>query len=255
MFTRAIVKRPSPSMIHGITQAGLGQPDYTLALKQHDAYIHALQTCGLEVTVLPAEDAFPDAVFIEDTALLTPNGAFITHPGAPERRGETISTRQAVSAFYPPKQMVDLQPPGTLDAGDVMMVGTHFFIGLSERTNPAGAQTLIQTLEGWGLTGSTVDMPGILHLKTGVVYLEHKHLLMVEAFADAPCFSGYQRHIVPQEEAYAGNSVWVNDRVLVPDGYPQVRRIIEAMGYETLPLDMSEFRKLDGGLSCLSLRF
>jgi dimethylargininase len=253
MFQNAIVKRPCQNMVMGLHEAALGSPDINLALKQHDAYIEALIQCGLKVTVLPAEEEYPDSVFIEDTALLTPRCAIITHPGAPSRRGETVTTRTAVSHFY--KQIETITPPDTVDAGDIMMVGNHFYIGLSQRTTQSGADQLIGILMRYAMTGSTVSLNHVLHLKTGVVYLENNTLVTAGEFVSKPEFSGFKRIVVPPEEQYAGNCVWINDQVLLAAGYPRTRALIEAAGYRTIPLDMSEYRKLDGGLSCLSLRF
>ncbi len=253
MFTRAIVKRPCRNMINGISTAGLGTPDYQLALRQHDAYIEALALCGLDVTVLSADEDFPDSVFIEDTALVTPRCAVITCPGAQSRRGETESTVEALKKF----QLIieQIVEPGTLDAGDVMMAGDHYFIGLSGRSSAEGARQLTEILERYDLSASTVKLKEILHLKTGVVYLDNEVMVGSDEFVKRPEFSSFKRIVVDWAERYAANCVWINGWVLVADGYPVIRRKLEAAGYETIALDMSEFRKLDGGLSCLSLRF
>ena len=133
MFTKAIVQTPSKNMMFGLTSTNLGLPNYSLALHQHHEYIEALIECGLDVTVLEADENYPDSVFVEDTALLTPQCAIITNPGAPTRKGETLEMSKTLSRFY--STVESIEDPGTLDAGDVMMVGKHFYIGLSERTN------------------------------------------------------------------------------------------------------------------------
>lgn len=253
MFTRAIVKTPCPEMIHGISSAQLGKPDYIKALEQHQAYKEALQACGLEVSVLEPESAYPDSCFVEDIALVTPHCAIITHPGAESRRGETRAIREALEPFY--TEIAQINAPGTLDAGDIMMVGKHFYIGLSERTNLEGAAQMIHILEAHGMTGSTVTMNEMLHLKTGVSYLEHGKLVVTGEMIDKPEFQSFKKIIVGPDEAYAANCIWVNERVLLPAGRPKIKAAIEAAGYELICLDTSEFEKLDGGLSCLSLRF
>ena len=240
-------------MVNGLTSASLGIPDCDLALTQHADYIRALEACGLQVTVLPADEAFPDSTFVEDAALLTPDCAVITRPGAPSRRGETVSIRQALGAFYPELEAIDA--PGILEAGDVMMVGRHFYIGLSERTNSEGARQLIAILEKQGMTGFVIRLEKVLHLKTGVNYLENNTLLACGEFLDKDEFREFEVLQVEPAEAYAANSLWVNGTVLVPAGHPKTRTMINAAGYETLEVDVSEFQKLDGGLSCLSLRF
>lgn len=252
-FTNAIVRTPCQEMTEGLSSAGLGRPEYDLALEQHHAYVQALEACGIKVMILPPDKYFPDSTFVEDTALLTSELAIITNPGAASRKDEILSMSKALSLFYTTvEQILD---PGTLEAGDVMMVGKHFFVGLSERTNHEGARQLGAILEQYGMTMTEVEVGSMLHLKSGVSYLENNMLLAVEQFESLPAFSHLDIIPVPAREAYAANSVWINDIVLVPDGYPVTLQNILSAGYETIVLDMSEFRKLDGGLSCLSLRF
>jgi dimethylargininase len=253
MFTSAIVKTPCKNMVSGISRANLGKPDYALACRQHDQYIRALEACGLEVTVLDPDEAFADSTFIEDTCLVTQKCIVITRPGAMSRRGETRAVEQAMSRFDRP--MAAITAPATLDAGDVMMVNDHFYVGLSQRTNPAGAARLAQILAPFGYTVSAIPLISVLHLKTGVSYLENNCLLAWGEFLNRPEFTSFTLLPVDNTEAYAANSVWINGRVLVPQGYEKTRALIEAAGYDTIAVDVSEFRKLDGGLSCLSLRF
>ena len=253
IFTKAIVRLPCPDMVHGITTASLGKPDYEKALDQHAAYVEALRTCGLDVTVLEPDNDFPDSTFVEDTALLTPTLAIITNPGALSRNGEVVAMKDVVETFY--DEVVHIDPPGTLEGGDVMMVGPHFYIGLSERTNGTGAAHLVSLLEKHKMTGQPVTMKDMLHLKTGVSYLEHGKLLVMGEFVDKLEFRQFDQIEVDPREAYAANSVWINGKVLTPAGFPNTQKAIEKAGYETLTLEMSEFQKLDGGLSCLSLRF
>ena len=253
MFTKAIVRTPCRSMTVGLTTANLGSPDYDLALSQHRQYVDALKSCGLEVITLPADENFPDSTFVEDTALLTPRCAIITRPGAESRRGETVSIREAVAPFY--DHLETIASPGTVDAGDIMMVGSHFYIGLSDRSNGAGARQLIAILEKYGMSGSTVAMDEMLHLKTGLSYLESDKLLISGEFLGEPQFRQYTQLEVSPQEGYAANSLWVNGKVLIPAGHPKTRVMVERAGYQTIAVDVSEYRKIDGGLSCLSLRF
>lgn len=253
MFRNAIARTPGRSMVHGLTSAGLGVPDYDKALAQHAGYVAALERCGLAVTVLPADEAFPDSTFVEDTAVLTAGCAVITRPGAPTRRGETESIREAVMQHY--DRVEEIEAPGTLDGGDVMMIGSHVYVGRSERTNESGAAQLIAILERHGMSGSVVPLDSVLHLKTGVNGLDHRDLLVTGEFVTKTEFRDFIRIEVDDDERYAANSLWINGRVLTPAGFPKTRAAIEAAGYETIVLDVSEFQKLDGGLSCLSLRF
>jgi len=253
MFKNAIVRKPCPEMIRGIRSASLGTPDYHNALEQHRAYVEALENCGLEVKVLDADSRFPDSVFVEDVALCTGECAIVTNPGASSRNGEQLEMKPVLESFY--KEVESIAAPGTLDAGDVMMVGKHFYVGISQRTNVQGAGQLIRILENYGMSGSTVPLTEMLHLKTGLSYLEQNHLLVTGEFTDHPAFDAFQKIEVDPPEAYAANSLWVNSWVLVPAGFPDTLEKIERAGYRTIVLDVSEFQKLDGGLSCLSLRF
>jgi len=253
MFTRALVRRPCENMIHGLTSAHLGKPDFGRALAQHAAYVGVLRDCGLEVTVLEADNDYPDSTFIEDTALLVPGCAVITRPGAPSRRGETASVEEALKPFF--DTIAHITAPGTVDAGDIMMVGSHFYIGLSRRTNREGAAQMAAILEKHGLTASTVPLRDFLHLKSGVACLENNTLVAAGEFVAHPAFQNYRILAADDNERYAANCLWINGRVLVAEGFPETRSIIEAAGFETISLEVSEFRKIDGGLSCLSLRF
>lgn len=253
MYINAIVRTPCKNMIKGLTTSNEGEPDYIKAINQHKLYINALKFCGLEVTVLPEKDNYPDSTFVEDVALLTPNCAIITNPGAPSRQKETKSIKMVIIDFYDSIKVI--KSPGTVDAGDIMMVGTHYYIGLSRRTNSAGANQVIKILEKCGLTGSTVKLSKMLHLKSGVAYLENNNLVVTSEFINKPEFQKFNLIKIDDDEAYAANCVWINDYVLIAKGYPKAKRSIEQAGYNTIELDMSEFRKLDGGLSCLSLRF
>lgn len=253
MFKNAIVRKPCPEMIHGLTSASLGKPDYHRALEQHACYVEALRTCGLEVNILEADPRFPDSVFVEDVALCTPTCAVITNPGAPSRNGEKEEMKPVLEQYY--NTIESIEWPGTLDAGDVMMVGNHFYIGISERTNRAGAGQLIRILEKHGLNGSMVPLSKMLHLKSGVSYLESNRMLMSGEFINHPAFEVFKSMEVDPGESYAANSVWINSHVLVPAGFPKTLEKIEQAGYSTMILEVSEFQKLDGGLSCLSLRF
>ena len=253
MFTKAIVRTPCEAMVNGLSSAELGLPDYHNALVQHADYIEALKECGLQVTVLPADENFPDSTFVEDVALMTPPCAILTNPGAPTRTLETRSMLGTIREFYKKVEMI--KEPGHVEAGDIMMVGGHYYIGLSERTDQAGAGQMITILESYGLQGSMVELTEVLHLKTGLGYLENGYLLACGEFLTSPVFQKFHLLEVDTDEAYAANSVWINDTVLTPAGFPKTRSLIEAAGYRVREVNVSEFQKLDGGLSCLSLRF
>ena len=270
MFSKAIVRPPAPNFGEGLTTAGLGPPDYERALKQHEAYCAALERCGLTLIRLSADPNYPDSCFVEDTAIVIPEFAFqcarvptptrvvLTRPGAASRSGEVESIRAALKQFAPELAIEQIQPPGKLDGGDVCEAGEHYFIGLSERTNETGAEQLAQFVTAHGYTAGFVDIRGseaLLHLKSGLAYLDNNRLVVTETLADRKEFADFDLVVVPHGAEYAANCIKINDYVLVAAGYEQFERKLRARRLKTLALDMSEFQKMDGGLSCLSLRW
>ena len=285
MFTRAIVRPPAANFAEGLTSANLGAPNYERALKQHEAYCLALEQCGLTLTRLPPGPLHPDSTFVEDTAVLTDKCAVLTRPGAPSRAGEVASIKKVLTDFY--SEMLSIQPPGTVDGGDVCEAGDHFFIGVSERTNEAGARQMADLLMPFGYTTSFVDIrglnnmklvpgadrgpqagsplgvvaatgsvsAGILHLKSGLAWLGDNRLVVIDSLAERTELVGYDLVRVNHEETYAANCVQVNGHVLVAAGFSGLEGKLRELGYQTIALHMSEFQKMDGGLSCLSLRF
>jgi dimethylargininase len=253
MFTKAIVRKPCKNISNALTTANLGSPDCSLAIHQHQEYIQDLKRCGLDVTILSADENYPDSVFVEDTALLTPQCAIIANLGAASRKGEIVEMSEVLNRFY--LNIEKIEDPGTLDAGDVMMVDKHFYIGLSERTNEEGANQLIAILNRYEMTGSTITLENVLHLKSGVSYLEENNLLATGEFLYESEFQKFNIIEIDKDESYAANCVWINDKVLVPKGFSKTKRKIEELEYKTIEVDVSEFQKADGGLSCLSLRF
>jgi len=255
-FTKAIVRPPSANFAGGSTTVDLGKPDYQLALQQHVAYCHALEHCGLQLTRLEADDRFPDATFVEDTAVLTERDALITRPGAASRAGEIEEIERALRDFYP--ELSSIHQPGTLDGGDICEAGDTFFIGLSHRTNEAGAQQFAEFVGELGYQPALIDIRGlsnILHLKSGLAYLGGNRLLVIEELKQRKEFSGYDLVGIEKTEAYAANCLLINDHVLIASGFPGLQRQLQSLGYDVITLGMSEFQKMDGGLSCLSLRF
>ena len=239
-----------------MTTAQLGPPDVELALRQHERYQAALESCGLRVVVLDADPQHPDSTFVEDTAVLVAGTAILTVPGASSRQGEVALIRPIIEHNFSTLRQIRL--PGTVDGGDICEAGSHYYIGVSSRTNEEGAEQLAALLAVEGFTSSTVDvrgLDGILHLKSGVAYLGDGRFVAIESIAALPPFRQESCVVVDASEMYAANCVRVNDAVLIADGYPALRRALDSNGYRTIALDVSEFRKMDGGLSCLSLRF
>ncbi len=255
-FTRAIVRPPAPSYAAGITTSTEGAPDVALAVQQHEAYVQALIGLGLAVTRLPAEDAYPDSTFVEDTAVVTPTAAILTRPGADSRAGEVASMAPVLDTAF--GGFARIEAPGTVDGGDICETDTGVLIGVGARTNRTGGQQLAAHLAKLGLASEIVDITaiaGLLHLKTGISYLGEGRMAVAPDLVGLPALQGYETVVLAPEEAYAANCIRVNDTVLIAAGYPRFADALASLGYKTLALDMSEFRKMDGGLSCLSLRF
>jgi len=256
MLSKAIVRPPDSRFAEGLTTSGLGEPILEKALEQHARYCEALEGCGLSLTRLDPDPRHPDGTFVEDDAVLTPGCAILTRPGAESRRGEVAAIREALARFY--RSLRAIEAPGTVDGGDICEADGHFFIGISERTNGPGAEQLASFLEKEGFTSSLVDirtLKGILHLKSGIACLGDRRLVLIDALARRQEFRGYEAVRVESAEEYAANCVRVNDRVLLAAGFPVLEKSLVRMGYKVVTLEMSEFRKMDGGLSCLSLRF
>jgi dimethylargininase len=256
MFSRAVVRPPSANFAEGLTSLRLGAPVYAQALKQHEAYCAALEQCGLKLVRLEADDRYPDSTFVEDAAVITERGAILALPGAPSRTGEVDGAREALAEFY--STLSSIQNPGTLDGGDICEAGNHFFIGISERTNEIGAQQLAAWLASLGYTSTFVDIrdvKGILHLKSGLAYLGDNRLVVIDALSKRQGFRDYDLLVVNKQEEYAANCVRVNEQILLAAGYSELEKRLNQLGYQTIALEMTEFQKMDGGLSCLSLRF
>jgi dimethylargininase len=256
VFKHAIVRTPGMNFAQGLTSVDLGIPRYDQVLAQHARYCEALVACGLAMTTLEADLDHPDSTFVEDTAVLTARCAVLTRPRAQSREGEVAAIRPVLRSFFPVTQ--EIERPGTVDGGDICEAEDHFFIGLSLRTNEEGARQLAVHLGSVGYPSTVVDVRGmssILHLKSGVSYIGNNTLVVMEEMAGWEAFAGYEMIRVVSEESYAANCVRVNERVLVASGYPRFTAELTARGFDPLEVDMSEFRKMDGGLSCLSLRF
>ena len=255
-FTRAIVRPPAVSFADGITSSGLGPPDLALALVQHEAYCRMLERLGLSLVRLPADPGFPDSTFVEDAAIVTSQGAILTRPGAPSRAGEVTALGAALDRWFP--ELDRISPPGTVDGGDVCEAGEQFFIRVGERTNAEGARQLAAWLAGRGFGSSVIDLrqvPGLLHLKTGISWLGGRRLLTWGEVAGHQALRGWEVVKVPKGEEYAANCIEINDAVLIARGFPQTAALLRGLGHEVVELDMSEYRKMDGGLSCLSVRW
>jgi dimethylargininase len=251
MFTTAITRTPPENFAQGITTSTLGKPDYSLVLQQHQPYIHTLQSLGLNVVNLEPLPGFPDSYFVEDVAVVIPEVAIITNPGAPARNGEVAYIDSTLKNY---RKIERIQSPGTMDGGDVLLVEKRFFIGISERTNPAGIDQFAKIVAKFGYETVPVPVAKGLHFKSSV-NAAGNILLVCEDFAKREEIKDYQKILIPPGEEYAANTLWVNGTLITPAGYPATRKLLDALGMPVIELDVSEVCKMDGGLTCMSLRF
>jgi dimethylargininase len=250
MYTRALLRKPGRNYADGITTSGFGKPDLIKVLEQHEAYCNALSECGLELKVLEADERFPDGCFVEDTAVILDEAVIITRPGADTRRGEEAE----ISAFFSKFRKTEhIRFPGTVDGGDIMRMDNHFYIGRSKRTNWEGALQLAAFLSEYGYTSSGISVETVPHLKSGVTYIGNGNFLSIDEFS--MMFPESNVITVSKEEAYSSNCLLVNDTLLISKGFPGSKRRIPDLGYTVRELDMSEFMKMDGALTCLSLLY
>ncbi len=253
MFTHAIARRPGKNFAKGITTTVSPEPpQYELLRKQHESYLEKLKLCGLEITLLDPLPDYPDAYFVEDTAVVTPDVAIITNPGAEARNGEEAFMAPVLAEF---RKIERIRAPGTADGGDVLQVGSHFFIGLSDRTNEAGASQLGRILESFGNSWTTVKVGAGLHFKSSVNYVGKNTLLVTADFAEHGALSRYRKIVLEKAEAYAANTLLANGRLLMPAGFTTTRKQLEVLELDIIEMGTSEVQKMDGGLTCMSIRF
>lgn len=253
-FTHAIVRAPGNSILDGLRALDTGAPELSRFKQHHQDYIAALESTGATVIQLEANEEFPDSVFVEDSALCLPEGAISMRPGAPTRFGEAALMHTELLKLY--GNVVALNGPGHVEGGDILCTENEVLVGLSARTDTAGVNELRTLLEQWGLTLRIVDTPTeILHFKTDCSLLDEETILCTKRLAATGCFDNYQViHTAEGEEACA-NAIRFNELVIMPAGFPKTQELLEASGYNVRPVGNTEAAKLDGGMSCLSLRF
>ncbi len=254
-FTHAITRRPAASITSGLRAVDTGAPDLALMQAHHADYIAALKSTGAVVVELPALDGFPDSVFVEDTALCLPQGAVIMRPGAPSRLGEAAAMAPHLAALY--GRVVQISDPASfIEGGDILVTETEILVGRSARTNGAGIAELTRLVAPWGHAVREVfTPPGVLHFKTDCSLLDAGTILSTKRLADSGCFAGYTVILTAEGEEACANAIRFNDIVLMPAGFPRTYDLLVKAGYAVRLIGNSECAKLDGGMSCLSLRF
>ncbi|WP_136644988.1 dimethylarginine dimethylaminohydrolase family protein [Tabrizicola sp. YIM 78059] len=254
-FTHAITRRPAASIVRGLRAVDTGNPDLALMQAHHDTYIATLRETGATVIELPPLEDFPDSVFVEDTALCLPQGAVVMRPGAPSRLGEAAEMAPHLRALY--GQVVEISGAGSfIEGGDILVTEREILVGRSARTNGAGIAELTALVTPWGHTVREVHTPpGVLHFKTDCSLLDVDTVLSTRRLSASGCFTGYRVIDVAEGEEAAANTIRFNGLVLMPAGFPRTRDTIAAAGFDVREIGNSECAKLDGGMSCLSLRF
>lgn len=258
-FTHAILREPADSIVDGLRAVDTGAPDVDLFRAQHAAYRDALEAAGLATTVLGPLQEFPDSVFVEDAALCFPEGAVVMRPGAPTRLGEAVMIEPALhDAFDEVRHLPSLgdHGHGRIEGGDVLVTDREILVGRSARTNGAGIEALRVVVRDWGYpVRELATPPDILHFKTDCGLLDAETILTTRRLAAGGHLDGYRLLHVAEGEEPAANAVRVNEVVLMPAGYPRTAEILDRAGYRVMALPNSEAAKVDGGMSCLSLRF
>jgi dimethylargininase len=251
--TYAIVRGVATTYGRCIRPAGSRDDiDVNLARKQHAAYCETLGQLGLTLIEIEPDDRFPDSCFVEDTAIVVGAKAIITRMAAGSRLGEEVEVKKHLQVL---REIHEIESPGTIDGGDVLIIDDKIYIGMGERTNESAVRQASRILAPSEYQVIPVALRGILHLKSACTYVGDDHLLMLPGHFDETIFSEYRVIIVPDHEAYAANCLSVNGKVLISRGYPETKHLIEGRRFETVDLEMSEFRKGQGSLTCLSKIF
>ncbi|PDT83764.1 arginine deiminase family protein [Sinorhizobium sp. BJ1] len=252
-FNSIIARTPSRSVVDGLRAEDRGRPTYEGVKAEHDAYLAAMRQAGVKTTVLPPLEAFPDSIFVEDPALVFTEGAIVLRPGAATRIRETEEIAPTLREMF--DTVLDL-PAGYADGGDVLTTGESVMIGLSARTDRAGAEALRTCLDRLGRKSEVVATPdGVLHFKTDCSLLDDETILSTNRLARSGVFKKFRQMIIPEGEEPAANALRVNDVVMVGADFPRTIEMIDKAGYKVVPLKTTEIGKIDAGLSCMSLRW
>ncbi|HHB80949.1 MAG TPA: dimethylarginine dimethylaminohydrolase [Aliiroseovarius sp.] len=252
-FTHALCRTPPLSAVDGLRAIDTGAPDIARLRADHADYVAALRATGARVEVLdPAED-FPDSLFVEDCALCLPEGAVILTPGAPTRQGEAPLMAPVLERYY---GAVATLARGHVEGGDVLVTGREVLVGLSARTDRDGVLALGEIVSAWGYLLRAVETPPeVLHFKTDCSLLAPDVVLATARLAATGCFDGYEVLRLPEGEEPAANAIRFNDVVLLPACFAKTAEMLTRAGYDVVEISNDQAAKLDGGMSCLSLRF
>lgn len=250
-MTIAITRKISPRFNEcEVTHIERTPIDLDVARAQHEEYVNALASLGCQVIELPEEPDLPDSVFVEDTAFILPEAAVITRPGADSRKPETESIIRALSPHRP---LVRVTEPGTVDGGDVLVLGKNIYIGISTRSNDSAVRQLQELLAKYGYTVTAVEMHDCLHLKTALTKVDDKTLLINPNWVDTSHFKGFDWIEVDPSEPFAANCLPVGDGIIFPTAFPKTRQKLEQKGYKIQAVNVAELAKAEGAVTCCSL--
>jgi dimethylargininase len=249
----AITRPVSSSINHCELSFHARQPiDVAKAIAQHKAYQDCLAELGVRIVSLPAEPELPDAVFVEDAAVVVDEVAVIPIMGAPGRRPEARTLIDTLSRYRPIKFLIE---PATLDGGDVLRAGRFVFVGLSQRTNRKACSQLSDLVGGYGYQVQSVEVRNCLHLKSACSYIGSDTMLVNRSWIDTERLRGFELIDVPDEEPAAANALLVEDFVIIPASFPKTRALLEERGFRVRTIDLSELQKAEAGVTCSSLIF
>jgi dimethylargininase len=253
-FSHAICKTPATSITKGLRAVDTGAPDIEVFRQHHADYVAALRETGAEVTVLDAHEGYPDSVFVEDSALCFQEGAVVMRPGAPSRLGEAAEMAPTLAEFY--DDIRTIEGPGFIEGGDILVTESEILVGKSARTDAAGVAELSAIVADWGYKVRELQTPpGVLHFKTDCSLLDAETILSTKRLEAAGCFEGYKVILTEEGDEASANSIRFNGLVLMPSGFQRTAEKLDRAGFDIREIGNSEAAKLDGGMSCLSLRF
>jgi len=249
----AVTNVPSPLLYLGVrTFADEAAVDYSIALGQHEQYRDALQRCGCHVISLEVNREHPDSVFVEDTALVLDEVAIMMSLGAASRRDEPRAIEPTLREY---RAVVCVEPPATIDGGDIVRNDRRLYVGESQRTNGAGISALAELSRKYGYEVASIPVFGCLHLKSACSALPDGRFLVNADWIDVSPLPNDRLLHVPDSEPWAGDVLVIGERIIVSDAFPETIELLERQGWEVVPVGVSEFAKVEGGVTCLSLVF
>jgi dimethylargininase len=246
------IVRPVPNSYDHCVRTNVEKIDVALAKKQHAEYCKALENLGLKLIWVKGDDTLPDSCFVEDTAIIIGEKAIICNMKVKSRAREVIEVAKVLEKL---KETYYIKPPATIDGGDALKIENKIFVGISERTNMQAVHQLKKILNNSDVEVVPVKVKNVLHLKSACTYLGNNYVILSKGHFDVDILQGYEKILVPKGEAYAADCLAIDGTVLMAKGYPKTKKMIEAAGFSVKEMEISEFRKGEGALTCLSILF